>query len=341
MNSHTDSAALSPWIRRFLLEHLIGERNLSGNTQRSYRDTLRLLLPYAARCASRPLDDLRVEDVSAEVVRGFLQELEQQRECGAATRNQRLAAVRALARFIGGQCPEFLQWAGGIRTIAVKKTRSQPVHYLEKAEMEALLAAPERSTALGQRDYALLLFLLNTGARASEVAQARICDLELGGVSGADRSWVVIHGKGSKGERHCPLWKRTVAELRLLVNGRNSDKHIFVNRSGDPISRFGVRRGRETLCFKVAVKAIPSLARKRVSTHTIRHTAAMHLLREGVDINTIRAWLGHESLSTTNVYAEADLEMKAKALAQCEVGEGESSPPWRNDQDLMAFLKGL
>ncbi len=205
--------------------------------------------------------------------------------------------------------------------------------------MEALLAATERSTALGQRDYALLLFLLNTGARASEVAQAQIRDLELGGVSGADRSWVVIHGKGAK-ERHCPLWKRTVAELRLLVNGRNSDKHIFVNRSGDPLTRFGVR-GVVKRYTDVAAKAVPSLARKRVSTHTIRHTAAMHLLREGVDINTIRAWLGHESLSTTNVYAEADLEMKAKALAQCKVGEGEPSLPWREDQDLMAFLRAL
>jgi integrase/recombinase XerD len=339
MKSHIDPAALSPWIRRFLLEHLIGERNLSGNTQRSYRDTLRLLLPYAARCASRLLDDLRVEDVSAEVVRGFLQELEQQRECGAATRNQRLAAVRALARFIGGQCPEFLQWAGGIRTIAVKKTRSQPVHYLEKAEMEALLACPERSTTQGRRDYVLLLFLLNTGARASEVAQAQIRDLELGGVAGTDRSWVVIHGKGAK-ERHCPLWKRTAEELRLLVNGRNADKHLFVNRSGDPLTRFGVR-GVVKRYADIAALAVPSLVRKRVSTHTIRHTAAMHLLREGVDINTIRAWLGHESLSTTNVYAEADLEMKAKALAQCEVSDGATSPPWQEDQDLMAFLRSL
>ena len=339
MKRHTDPAALSPWVRRFLLEHLVGERNLSGNTQRSYRDTLRLLIPFAARYAARPIDDLRVEDISSEVVRGFLRELEHQRGCGAATRNQRLAAVRALARFIAGLCPELLQWASAIRTIATKKTRSQPVHYLEKAEMEALLAAPQRSTALGRRDYALLLFLLNTGARASEVAQVQIRDLELGGVASVDRSWVVIHGKGAK-ERHCPLWKRTVEELRLLVNGRDPDKYIFVNRSGDSMTRFGIR-GVVKRYTDAAAKTVPSLARKRVSTHTIRHTAAMHLLREGVDINTIRAWLGHESLSTTNVYAEADLEMKAKALAQCQVGEEATSPPWREDQELMAFLRSL
>jgi site-specific recombinase XerD len=338
MTRHTDPGALSPWVRRFLLEHLIGERSLSGNTQRSYRDTLRLLLPYVARCVSRPVDALRVEDVSADVVRGFLRELEQ-RGCGPATRNQRLAAIRTLARFIGGHCPEFLQWAGAIRNIPVKKTRSHPVHYLEKTEMDALLAAPERQTALGQRDHALLLFLLNTGARASEVAQARIRDLELGVASGADRSWVVIHGKGAK-ERHCPLWKRTVEEVRLLVHGRGADRHIFVNRCGNALTRFGVR-GIVQRHADVAARAVPSLVRKRVSTHTIRHTAAMHLLREGVDINTIRAWLGHESLSTTNVYAEADLEMKAKALAACEISEEATSPPWREDQDLMAFLQSL
>ena len=128
--------------------------------------------------------------------------------------------------------------------------------------------------------------------------------------------------------------------MRLLVNGRNADKHIFVNRSGDPLTRFGFR-GVVKRYADAAARAVPSLGRKRVSTHTIRHTAAMHLLREGVDINTIRAWLGHESLSTTNVYAEADLEMKAKALAECEVGAEGKSPPWREDQELMAFLQSL
>ncbi len=339
MSRQTDTAALSPWVRRFLLDHVVGERSLSANTQRSYRDTLRLLLPYAARCVSRPIDALRVEDVSAEVVRGFLRELEQERGCGASTRNQRLAAVRALARFIGGLCPELLQWAGQIRAIAIKKTQPRPVHYLEKEEMDAVLAAPDRGTALGRRDHALLLFLLNTGARASEAAQARISDLELAGAVGADRSWVVIHGKGAK-ERHCPLWRRTTDELRALIAGRQADRHVFVSRSGDPLTRFGVR-GVVRRYTAEAAEAVTTLARKRVSTHTIRHTAAMHLLREGVDINTIRAWLGHESLSTTNVYAEADLQMKAEALARCEVDGEESAPPWREDEELMAFLQSL
>lgn len=205
--------------------------------------------------------------------------------------------------------------------------------------MDALLASPDQGTVLGRRDYALLLFLLNTGARADEAAQARIVDLQLGKPAGADRSWVLIHGKGQK-ERHCPLWQRTVKELRSLVKGRQPDERLFVNRSGQPFTRFGVR-GVVKRASAVATIAMPALTKKRVTTHTIRHTAAMHLLREGVDINTIRAWLGHESLSTTNVYAEAGLEMKAKALAQCEVIAGKSPPPWRQDEGLMAFLQKL
>jgi integrase/recombinase XerD len=339
MKKQFDPASLSPWIRRFLLEHLVGERNLSGNTQRSYRDALRLLLPHAAQSVSRRIDDLRVEDLSADVVRTFLKFLEQERGCGPATRNQRLAAVRALARFVGGQCPEYLQWAAEIRNISAKKMQSRPVAYLEKVEMDALLAAPNQSTPLGRRDYAVLLFLLNTGARANEVAEARITDLELGSTAGADRSWVLIHGKGAK-DRHCPLWKRTVKELQWVINGRDSKKHVFVNRSGEPLTRFGIRGVVKRYAAVVAV-ALPAIARKRVTTHTIRHTAAMHLLREGVDINTIRAWLGHESLSTTNVYAEADLEMKAKALDQCDTGEGSAYPPWRADEGLMGFLRTL
>lgn len=335
----SETTALGPWVRRFLLEHLVGERNLSGNTQRSYRDTLRLLLPHVARSASRRLDDLRVDDLSTERVRAFLLELEQKRGCGPATRNQRLAAVRSLARFIGGRCPEYIQWVGEIRNIVAKKTPTRPVSYLEKTEMDALLAAPNRNTFHGRRDHAVLLFLLNTGARADEVARARIADLRLGDAAGAERSWVLLHGKGRK-ERHCPLWPRTVKELRLVTSDRQSAEPVFANRSGEPLTRFGVR-GVVTRHAMAAAAAMPALTRKRITTHTIRHTAAMHLLREGVDINTIRAWLGHESLSTTNVYAEADLEMKSKALARCDAVAGKPSKPWREDNGLMTFLRSL
>jgi site-specific recombinase XerD len=334
-----DAALLGPWVRRFLLEHLVSERNLARNTQQSYRDTLRLLLPFTARSAHRPVDRLGVEDLSADRIRAFLQELEEKRGCIIATRNQRLAAIHSLARFIGLHSPEHIRWCGEVRAIPVKKAPRPLVTYLEKKEMDALLAAPDESTAQGRRDHAVLLFLYNTGARADEVAHVRIADLDLGQVPSRDPSSVLIHGKGNK-LRRCPLWARTVDRLLPLVSGRGATEHVFLNRRGQPLTRFGVHAVVERYAAAVAV-SMPSVAGKRVGPHTIRHTTATHLLRAGVDINTIRAWLGHVSLSTTNIYAEVDLEMKAKALANCETEEERSRRPWREDAGLMEFLRTL
>lgn len=335
----TDHALLGPWVRRFLLEHLVAERNLAPNTQRSYRDTLRLLLPFAARSARKGIDRLQVEDVSAARVRAFLSELAEKRECGKATCNQRLAAIRSLAHFVGLRGPEHVQWCAEIRSILFKKAPRPLVTYLEKEEMDALLAAPALETAQGRRDHAVLLFLYNTGARADEVAHVRVVDLSLGRASERDLSSVLIHGKGNK-LRRCPLWPRTVNELLPLVSGRESAEPVFRNRRHQPLTRFGVHALVERYAGVVAA-TMPSVAKKRVSPHTIRHTTATHLLRAGVDINTIRAWLGHVSLATTNVYAEVDLEMKAKALANCEVKEEKPQQPWREDKGLMEFLRSL
>jgi site-specific recombinase XerD len=226
-----DAKLLGPWVRRFLLEHLVSERNLARNTQLSYRDTLRLLLPFAARHSGTAIDRLCVEDLTAERIRAFLLELEQQRGCGAVTRNQRLAAIRSLARFIGQHSPEAVCWCGEVRTIAFKKAPRPLVSYLEKAEMDALLAAAEGNTQQRRRDHAVLLFLDNTGARADEAAHVQIADLELGQEPSRDPSAVLIRGKGNK-RRRCPLWSRTVNELLPLVSGRAAAEHLFLNRRG-------------------------------------------------------------------------------------------------------------
>ncbi|HTU21169.1 MAG TPA: tyrosine-type recombinase/integrase [Gemmataceae bacterium] len=335
----TQTVLLGPWVRRFLLEHLVGERNLARNTQQSYRDTLRLLLPFTARRLRKPIDGLHVEDLSADHLRDFLRDVETQRGCSIATRNQRLAAIHSLAHFIGLRSPEHVCWCGQVRAISFKRAPQALITYLEKAEMDALLEAPDRHVMLGRRDHALLLFLYNTGARADEVAHVRIADLDLGDRPERDLSSVLIHGKGSK-RRRCPLWARTVKELMPLVSGRDSAANVFLNRRGQPLTRFGIHTLVERYAAAVAQK-MPSVAKKRVSPHTIRHTTATHLLRAGVDVNTIRAWLGHVSISTTNVYAEVDLETKAKALASCEVEEETSEEPWRDDAGLMEFLKTL
>lgn len=206
--------------------------------------------------------------------------------------------------------------------------------------MDAVLAAPDMTTAQGRRDHALLLFLYNAGARADEVAQVRIGDVTLPQVPDRELASVLIRGKGNK-TRRCPLWAQTVHELAALVEGRDPTEHVFLNRCGRPITRFGIHTLIERSVTR-AVKKVTSIAKKRVSPHTIRHTTATHLLRSGVDINTIRAWLGHVSVTTTNVYAEVDLEMKAKALANCEVkGSKKNHAPWREDKGLMDFLRRL
>lgn len=332
-----NDSRLGLWIRRFLLEHLVAERNLSLNTQRSYRDTLRMLLPLLAMQSRKHADALEVEDLSSAAVRSFLREIEEKRGCSVVTRNQRLSAIHALARFIGERSPEHLPWCGEIRAVPFKRAGKSPLTYLEKSEMDALLAAPSPSTKQGQRDRALLLFLYNSGARASEAAGLKIADLE----GNEQRGGIVkLHGKGGK-IRFCPLWPRTMVALAPLVANRQPDAKLFLNRYSVPLTRFGIHTLVERYA-KQASRKVPALAGKRVSPHTIRHTTATHLLRAGVDINTIRAWLGHVSIDTTNVYADVDLEMKAKALAACDTGSPTSPKRlWRNNPGVMEFLQNL
>ncbi len=335
----TDTRRLGPWVRRFLLEHLINERNLSRGTQRSYRDTLTLLIPFVARKACKSVDELDVVDVSADLVRMFLLHLEESRGCAISTRNQRLAAIHSLARFVALHSPEHIAWCEEICTIPFKKYTKTPVAYLEKSETDALLAASNLKSAQGRRDHVLLLFLYNTGARADEAAQVLVGDLNLAHVPGRDLSCVRIRGKGNK-LRQCPLWPQTVHELIAVINGRGPAEHVFLNRYGRPITRFGVYDLVKRHAQRVS-RGIPSLATKAVSPHTIRHSTATHLLRSGVDINTIRDWLGHVSLDTTNVYATVDLETKAKAIAHCEPGAAKPARHWSEDKGLMTFLRNL
>jgi integrase/recombinase XerD len=332
-----DHYLLGPWIRRFLLEHLIGERNLSRNTQQSYRDALRQLLPFAASQRKKSIDRLQVDDLSADLVRAFLVHLEKTRQCSVRTRNQRLATIHALARFIGERSPEHVHWLGQIRTVPFKRYEKNVLPYLEKEEMDALLAAPDQRTRQGQRDYAILLFLYNSGARVSEAVRVSIEDVQ---ADPTGSGTVKLHGKGQK-VRFCPLWRKTMRELSVLAEDRSTTGTLFLNRSGQALTRFGIHTLVERH-VQFAVKQVSSLKTKRISPHTIRHTTATHLLRAGVDINTIRCWLGHVSLETTNVYAETDLTIKTKALAACDPGSETSvKKKWRDDPSLMSFLRSL
>jgi len=332
-----DNHSLGPFVRRFLLEDVVADRNLTTNTQRSYRDSIRLLLRFMNEYHAISSTRVTVERVTPAIVRAFLAHLEEQRGNCVATRNQRLAAIHSLFRFIAGQVPELVDQASQIQAIPLRRTASPAMAYLDKPEIDALLAVPDRGRPQGQRDYALLLLLYNTGARATEAAEITVGALTLDAAAS-----VRFLGKGRK-TRTCPLWAHTTTVLRQLLGTRIEgprDELIFRNVRGQPVTRFGIHDLIARTVAK-ASEATPSLRAKRVSPHTLRHTAAVHLLRAGVDINTIRAWLGHVSLETTNRYAEVDLEMKAKALETCAITTSDRTPAWHKDKDLMAFLSAL
>jgi integrase/recombinase XerD len=330
----TDRTSLGHWIRRFLLEYAASERNLSPNTRASYRDMLVQLLPYVAKCKGVSVDTLAVTDLSAEVVRAFLAHIESERQCSTSTRNQRLASIHALARFVGAHSPQHIEWCAQIRMVPIKKGVATNVAYLEKPELDALLAAPDRSLSQGARDHALLLFLYNSGARVSEAASLRIGDIDWHARS------VRIVGKGSK-ERRCPLWANTIEQLHRLAVQRPNDAHVFLNRRGEPITRYGIHTMIERYVAKLRATT-PQLRSKRISPHVIRHSTATHLLQAGVDINTIRAWLGHVSLDTTSIYAETDLATKKRALATLDRGRTrKTSGGWAKKPDVMEFLRSL
>ena len=330
----TDQTSLGHWVRRFLLEYAAAERNLSPNTRASYRDMLVQLLPYAAKRKRATVDTLAVTDLSADVVRAFLAHLESERQCSTATRNQRLGSIHALARFIGAHSPQHVEWCAQIRMVPIKKGVANSVTYLEKPEIDALLAAPDRSSSQGARDHALLLFLYNSGTRASEAALLRIGDIDWHAKS------VRIMGKGSK-ERRCPLWANTIEHLRRLAGQRPNDAYVFLNRRGEPITRFGIHTMIERHVAKLRATT-PQLRGKRISPHVIRHSTATHLLQAGVDINTIRAWLGHVSIDTTSIYAETDMATKKRALATLDRGRTrKESGGWSRKPDVMEFLRTL
>jgi site-specific recombinase XerD len=223
-----------------------------------------------------------------------------------------------------------------VRSVPFKKTAKTVIGYLDKPEMEALLCVPDRRTTLGLRDHALLLFLYNSGARADEAASLRVSNLQLG-----TSPCVRILGKGNKW-RVCPLWPVTVTTLAPLVAGKGADDQVFHGRTGKPMTRFGVHRIVKTAAI-AAGKRVESMQGKRIGPHWLRHTTAVHLLRAGVDINTIRAWLGHVSLDTTQVYAEVDLEMKAKALASVDITDlpaARTRSPAKS-ATIMNFMKQL
>ena len=326
-------------LRAFFAEQLPGLRGLSPHTIRSYRDSLCLLLRFVAAQRGRDAAALDVEDLPADTVVAFLAALEQERHNTVATRNVRLAAIHAFFRFLAAQAPERLAAAQAILGIPFKRTAQRPLAYLEYEELAAVLAAVDRSTPDGRRDYALLATLFNTGARVQELLDLQVRDLHL-----TPPYQVRLVGKGRK-ERRCPLWPQTAALLRALCAERQLDAQaaarLFLNHRGQPLTRFGVRFLLRKHLRRAAATA-PTVAQKALHPHSLRHSTAMHLLKAGVDLATIAQWLGHASLTTTSKYATLDLAMKREVLARAQpLGPAAGAAPWRRDATILAWLEAL
>jgi site-specific recombinase XerD len=337
--SRTKPNPLLRLVESFFRDHLERMRGVSPHTIRAYRDALRLLFIFAADKSRRDVADLQLTDLHVETVKAFLVHLESHRGNKAATRNYRLAAIRSFFKHLVRNDPTHADQYHRALTLQSKKTHPSIAQYFEPEDMRAILKQPDGRSAQGLRDNALLSFMYNTGARVAEVLAVRLQDLSL-----PYPKQVVLHGKGKK-ERICPLWRETVTALQRLSTVREGQPGdlIFRNRRGEPLTRNGVAYILEKYKTLAAHK-VPSLKRRHVAPHLVRHSAAVGLLQGGASVADIRDILGHSSIATTSRYLTTNLQMKREALEAFWRRAGISpkrSTPWKPTPDLLAFLDTL
>jgi integrase/recombinase XerD len=326
---------LAPYLQRFFTERLGAQMKASPNTIISYRDTFRLLLKHAAAALEREPTELKVADIDAELVGTFLADIESTRGNGARSRNTRLSAVRSFFKYVAINEPQLLHHCQRVIAIPAKRHEKRTIDYLTRAEIEAVIAAPDLTTWHGRRDRTLLLLALQTGLRVSELINLSGCDVVLG--PGAH---VQCLGKGRK-ERATPIRKDSIKVLRgwIIERGGKEAEPLFVSNRNKQLSRDAVEQiVRKHV--KAAARACPSLKKKRVTPHVLRHSAAMQLLQNGVDRTVIALWLGHESVETTQMYIHADMHIKERAMARTRPVTAKPGR-YQPDDKLLAFLEGL
>ena len=327
--------ALAPILQGFFTDKLARQRQASPNTIAAYRDTCKLLLDFASRQARKQPCQLDIADLDAPLVTAFLQHLEAARANTAATRNARLAAIHSLFRYAALHAPEYAAQISRVLAIPPKRCDRAIVSFLTGGEIDALLAAPDKTTWLGRRDHALLLLAAQTGLRVSELTSLTSGSAHLG--PGAH---VRCHGKGRK-DRATPLTRQTSTILRawLAERGGQPSDPLFPTRAGHALSRDAVER----LVRKhanTAAAACPAIAGKTVTPHTLRHSAAMALLHAGVDTSVIALWMGHEDPGSTQAYLHADMAIKEQALARVQPPDTRPGR-YHAPDSLLAFLNTL
>jgi site-specific recombinase XerD len=331
----TGRPSFAPLLEGFFTQRLMRQRRASAHTIASYRDTFRLLLRFVQQRLRKAPSALMLDDIDAPLVVAFLDDLEAKRGITARTRNLRLTAIHSFFRYVAFEAPAHAAQTQRVLAIPAKRFTRTLVPFLSRPEVDALLAAPDLRTWSGRRDHALILLAVQTRLRLSELTGLVPDDLQLG--AGAH---VRVIGKGRK-ERCTPLSKSTRAVLTAWSREppKVTGQPVFPNAQGGRLSAHGVQY---LLAKHVATAATtcPSLKRKRVSPHVLRHTTAMDLLQEGVDRSVIALWLGHESIETTQMYLDADLDLKQRVLDRTTPPTGRPGR-YRPDDKLLAFLKGL
>ena len=326
---------LPVYMQRFFTERLTTQLAASANTIASYRDTFRLLLNYTSERLGREPTALHVPDINADLVGDFLSFIEAKRSNSARTRNTRLAAIRSFFKHVASQEPQLLHHCQRILVMPSKRHEKRSIDYMQRDEIEALIAAPDPDTWTGRRDHTLLMLALQTGLRVSE-----LISLNCGDISLSTGAHVRCIGKGRK-ERCTPLRKDCIQALRTWLAGRDttSDSPLFPSNRGSRLSRDAVGY----LVAKHAEKAASQCATlkgKCITPHVLRHTAAMELLQNGVDRTVIALWLGHESVETTQMYIHADIKLKERAMERTQPVEIKPGR-YRPTDELRAFLEAL
>lgn len=330
-------STLAVLLHAFFHEWMGKQRNLSAHTVHSYRDTWKLLLQFCSTRKQCGVVDLSLVDIHSSEILAFLDYLEIERKVSIGTRNCRLAAIRSFFAFVAYYEPLAIAQCAEIARIPVKKRSRPAMCYMDTEEVTAIMQTPDRTTSMGQRDHALLALLYNTGARIQEALD--VCP---SAIRFEPPAQVELFGKGRK-SRICPLWPETADVLKELLKRqpRSDNEPIFVNRYGQPLGAAGVRYKLKQY-VQAAAQQIPSLASKRITPHTWRHSVGVHLVASGVDVTVIRNWLGHARLDTTNIYARANLETKRKALEQIDSSVTVSeSPKWKQSSELLTWLESL
>ena len=332
MTTHPNFSEL---VQAFFTERLLRQRKASPETIAGYRDSFRLFLRFAEKRLKKEPSKLVLKELNASFIGEFLDHLESERANSVRTRNARLAAIHSFFRYVSFQEPSCADLCRRILAIPSKRYERRPIEYLLREEIDALVAAPDTSTWIGRRDQVLLLVAIQTGLRVSELTSLQRQDVTLG--SGAH---VRCKGKGRK-QRCTPLRKEAVRLLVPWLRECPNESHapIFPSSRGGAMSRDAVERlvarHRQT-----AARRCPSLKRKTVTPHVLRHTAAMELLQHGIDRAVIALWLGHESVETTQMYLHADLRLKEQAMSR--IAPLDVKPRrYRPDDKLLAFLEDL